>query len=140
MRRSTTARPTIEPRPSGTGWSCLYETNSAEAPESASDSLTGGAGNDTFKYLAVSDSTTAAPDGIQDFTSGSDKIDVSAVYSGTFTWTLFPTGSAGQWWFSADGSTPNLYHLFFDVDGGGADMKIDVLTTGGGIATTDIIG
>jgi Ca2+-binding RTX toxin-like protein len=111
------------------------------------DILYGEAGGDTFRYTLNTDSLVASPDQIQDFTSGTDKIDMSAIDANSsvggdqaFTWTLFPTGSAGQWWFSADGSTPNLYHLFFDINGGGADMKIDVLTTGGGIATTDLIG
>lgn len=44
-----------------------------------SDTLRGGAGADTFVYARVSDSTPQAPDFIQDFTSGSDKIDVAGV-------------------------------------------------------------
>jgi len=111
------------------------------------DILYGYAGADTFRYTLNTDSLVASPDQIKDFVSGTDKIDMSAIDANTgvagdqaFTWTLFPTGSAGQWWFAADGSTPNLYHLFFDFNGGGADMKIDVLTTGSAIATTDIIG
>lgn len=44
-----------------------------------SDTLRGGAGADTFVYARVSDSTLQAPDFIQDFTSGSDKIDVAGV-------------------------------------------------------------
>jgi Ca2+-binding RTX toxin-like protein len=43
------------------------------------DILTGGAGNDTFVYTSASDSTQAAPDFITDFTTGSDKIDLSGV-------------------------------------------------------------
>jgi serralysin len=43
------------------------------------DVLTGGAGNDTFVYTSASDSTQAAPDFITDFTTGSDKIDLSGV-------------------------------------------------------------
>jgi Ca2+-binding RTX toxin-like protein len=45
---------------------------------SGSDSLTGGAGNDVFLYLALSDSTQAAPDVITDFTSG-DKINLAPI-------------------------------------------------------------
>lgn len=108
------------------------------------DVLYGIGGADTFRYTLNTDSLTASPDTIQDFTSGTDKIDMSTIDANTgvagdqaFTWTLFPTGTAGQWWFSADASTPNLYHLFFDFNGGGADMKIDVF---GAPATTDIIG
>ena len=116
------------------------------------DYLTGGAGNDIFYFDNPTDSLVASEgetDQVQDFTSGTDKIDVHAIDANTdvagdqaFTWVLFSTGVAGQWWFSADASTPNLYHLFFNFGGGdpGPDMQIDVLTTGGGIATTDIIG
>jgi Ca2+-binding RTX toxin-like protein len=43
------------------------------------DSLTGGAGADIFTYLSASDSTAAAPDTIQDFETGIDRIDLSAL-------------------------------------------------------------
>ena len=42
------------------------------------DNLTGGAGADTFVYAAVSNSNNAAFDTITDFTSGSDKIQLTA--------------------------------------------------------------
>jgi VCBS repeat-containing protein len=54
------------------------------------DSLSGGAGDDTFAYLAVSDSVAGARDTITDFTSGSDRIDLSALAPVSFT--LTPSG------------------------------------------------
>jgi len=45
----------------------------------AADALFGGAGADTFKYLAPSDSTPQAYDIIQDFATGVDKLDLSAM-------------------------------------------------------------
>ena len=41
--------------------------------------MTGGPGSDTFRYTAASQSTPAAYDTITDFTSGQDKIDLSAL-------------------------------------------------------------
>jgi Ca2+-binding RTX toxin-like protein len=44
------------------------------------DILTGGAGNDVFRYLAQSDSTTGAgADRITDFTIGEDRINFSKI-------------------------------------------------------------
>jgi Ca2+-binding RTX toxin-like protein len=43
------------------------------------DILTGGTGRDTFVYTSATDSTQAAPDFITDFSSGTDKIDLSAI-------------------------------------------------------------
>jgi Ca2+-binding RTX toxin-like protein len=43
------------------------------------DTLTGGSGNDTFVFSALSDTAVSAPDTITDFTSGKDKIDLSAI-------------------------------------------------------------
>ncbi|CAI0776445.1 serralysin family metalloprotease [Serratia proteamaculans] len=42
------------------------------------DTLWGGAGKDTFAFAAASDSKAKAPDTIKDFTTGVDKIDLSA--------------------------------------------------------------
>mgnify|MGYP000911938399 CR=1 FL=1 len=66
------------------------------------DYLSGGAGADTFKFTAVSDSTSAGYDVIADFETGIDKIDVvdlaptaiSLVRSGTATF-LFASTAAG---------------------------------------------
>jgi serralysin len=46
------------------------------------DAIWGGAGADIFRYLAASDSNSAATDTIFDFQSGVDKIDLSALRTG----------------------------------------------------------
>jgi Ca2+-binding RTX toxin-like protein len=125
------------------------------------DALTGGYGNDTlhgglgadtlwggedaadiFKYDGATDSTTSSFDTIQDFFTGVDKIDLSAIDANTtvvgdqaFTYSVFSTGVAGQiWWVPAGGGH---YTVFADVDGGGADFQIDVVTSG--LASGDFV-
>jgi Ca2+-binding RTX toxin-like protein len=76
----------------------------------SADSLTGGRGNDIFRYTAVTDSTPNAYDVINDFTTGSDLIDliavnptdVSIVRSGTATF-LFITTPNGAMTIAANG-------------------------------------
>jgi Ca2+-binding RTX toxin-like protein len=46
---------------------------------SGADTLIGGLGNDTFVFKVLADSSPAAPDTIDDFIHGSDKIDLSAL-------------------------------------------------------------
>ena len=43
------------------------------------DSLTGGLGSDTFAFATAKESSVAHPDRITDFTSGEDRIDLSAI-------------------------------------------------------------
>ncbi len=43
------------------------------------DRLWGGKGNDTFVYGKINESSAAAPDRIEDFVSGQDKVDVSGI-------------------------------------------------------------
>ena len=43
------------------------------------DTLWGGKGNDTFVYGKINESNAAAPDRVQDFVSGQDKVDVSGI-------------------------------------------------------------
>jgi serralysin len=57
------------------------------------DGLTGGAGADVFRYDSTADSTAGASDLVGDFTSGTDKIDLSRIDANTiaagdqaFTW------------------------------------------------------
>lgn len=108
------------------------------------DILYGDAGADTFANTLNTDVLTTAPDTIMDFVSGTDKIkmsmDANLNVSGhqSFSWSFFPNAGAGHWWFGSDASIPNLYHLYFDLNGGGADMQIDVYTTG--LAVGDVIG
>jgi len=55
------------------------------------DSLAGGADGDLFLYQSLTDSTSAAPDTITDFQTGSDRIDVSALAPTSVT--LSPAGA-----------------------------------------------
>jgi Ca2+-binding RTX toxin-like protein len=54
---------------------------------SQSDTLVGGPGADRFIYASASDSTSSANDYIEDFESGIDKIDVSALTPTGVSWT-----------------------------------------------------
>jgi Ca2+-binding RTX toxin-like protein len=89
-----------------------------------SDALFGGAGNDTFKYLAASDSTVAAPDTIFDFTSGTDKIDLTAVHtSSKDVFNILVSGGAS--------------YIFVDLGGDGVnDMLIQATGT---VTISDIL-
>ena len=69
-----------------------------------SDALYGGSGADTFVFSAVSDSTLAAYDAIGDFTSGSDRIDLSAlVAAGQTNIALFRFGGSTFVYFGEAG-------------------------------------
>ncbi|UBX30488.1 M10 family metallopeptidase C-terminal domain-containing protein [Arsenophonus apicola] len=46
---------------------------------SGADQLTGGAGSDTYVYITVNDSSVAAPDKINDFETGIDKINLNSL-------------------------------------------------------------
>lgn len=111
------------------------------------DTLIGGSGRDTFRYWEWSDSTLSAPDVINDFVRGSDKIDFSSID---------PAASASINSFVWDGRVTSnnlpIGHLGFRVTSSGvsligncnvnsdtlADMRIDIkgLTT---ISSSDII-
>ncbi len=98
------------------------------------DALRGGAGADTFVFTRVSDSTLTMNDRIMDFEVGIDKIDLSAVISGSFNFigdALFSGTDTDIRAISKAGKTI----LRIDVDGDGvADMKIYVA---GDIAFTE---
>jgi len=102
------------------------------------DTLTGGAGADVFKFLALSDSPTAASgDHITDFHgvkgmgAQGDKMDLSAIdaNSGTlandaFTWVNKFNGHAGQAYASYNGK-PGTTDVYLDTNGDKvADMVI----------------
>ncbi|MEX5547555.1 M10 family metallopeptidase C-terminal domain-containing protein [Pseudomonas pergaminensis] len=125
---------------SGSDWLTGNHANNRLKGGGASDTLRGGAGADTFVYDRVSDSTPQAPDFIQDFTSGSDRIDVAGVLreagltSLTFADAL--SGRAGDAVLSHDAATGRST-LSVDTKGKG---KADLLITSQGeIKQADVI-
>ncbi|WP_310468252.1 calcium-binding protein [Sphingomonas sp.] len=110
--------------------------------DSGADNLWGGGFSDRFVFVSWQDSTIASFDTIHDFVSGgvpqiSDGIDLSAIdaiynpdvrANEAFTYVAFGTGVAGQIWWVTSSSVPGLYVVYADVDGGGADIRIDVVT------------
>lgn len=89
------------------------------------DSLEGGAGRDVFLYRAASDSTLSASDRIQDFQAGVDKIDLTAVR----------TGSADRYGIAYEGGGSFLY---VDLGGNGTnDMLIQL--KGATLTAADIL-
>lgn len=126
----------------GTGNDTLTgnEGNNRLTGDKGADKLYGGAGADTFVYRCASDSTPQAPDMIQDFQSGSDKIDLTGVlqeaglkslnFSETFS------GKAGEAVLGQDSRT-GRFTLSVDTTGNG---KADLLVASQGhIKQTDII-
>jgi serralysin len=101
------------------------------------DQLWGGAGNDTFVFGASSDSKPGAADKIFDFTSGSDKIDLSGITKGAgLTFVNAFTGHAGDAVLTYAAGT-NLGTLAVDFSGHGvADFLV---TTVGQAAVSDIV-
>ena len=74
------------------------------------DYITSGTGSDTFVYTALSDSAPAHSDIIQDFTSGQDRIDVSAIDADAVT-----AGDQAFHFGSTVGHTGDLVVSAFDV-------------------------
>ena len=101
------------------------------------DQLWGGAGKDTFVFGASSDSKPGAADQILDFTSGSDKIDLTGITKGAgLTFVNSFTGHAGDAVLSYASGT-NLGTLAVDFSGHGvADFLV---TTVGQAAVSDIV-
>jgi Ca2+-binding RTX toxin-like protein len=105
------------------------------------DSLTGGEGADTFRYLSASDSALGAADRILDFTPGTDKIDLSRIDSNShsagdqaFSWigsnafTGSGAASAGELRAFQSGAS---WFVEGDTDGdGNADLLIDLTLMG----------
>lgn len=93
------------------------------------DSLRGGDGADTFVYDKASDSTPQRPDTLEDFTSGSDKIDVSGAMKEAGVRALVFTdrfsGRAGEAVLKHDASSGRS-SLAIDLKGSGsADLLIN---------------
>jgi Ca2+-binding RTX toxin-like protein len=112
------------------------------------DTLTGGGGSDTFQLRSLSDSTTANPDRILDFTSGTDKIDLAildadANAAGDQAFTFIGSGAfqgvAGQ--LRAYDTGLGHWKVEGDVNGDGfADFAIEVvLATAQPLASSDFI-
>lgn len=104
------------------------------------DSLRGGGGADTFVYDKASDSTPTDPDMINDFTSGTDKIDVSGALKEAGVRALVFTdrfsGRAGEAVIKHDPST-GFSSLAIDLKGTG---KPDLLLKSKGeIKPTDVL-
>ncbi|HEX8239873.1 MAG TPA: M10 family metallopeptidase C-terminal domain-containing protein, partial [Allosphingosinicella sp.] len=110
------------------------------------DILTGGGGADSFRYKLVTDSSASATDHILDFTSGTDKIDLSRIDANSglagdqaFSWIGSDafTNVAGQLRAYQSG---NDWFVEGDVNGdGAADLVIQVSVTGGAVSQTDFL-
>ena len=124
----------------GSGEDTLYGGGKA-------DVMSGGTGNDNFVYFvglgAETESAVGAADRITDFQVG-DKIDVSFMdadgnsANGNSTFTFSSSGAttqAGKFWFEThdDGQ-----HVFFNINGGAADMEI-ISTNSHQFTTADFI-
>ncbi|WP_395609723.1 M10 family metallopeptidase C-terminal domain-containing protein [Pseudomonas sp. B22129] len=104
------------------------------------DQLQGGGGPDVFVYNHASDSTPQNPDEIMDFTSGSDKIDVSgalrnahvAALSFVSTW----SGKAGEARLTYD---ENSGTGFVSIDLTGAGKADLLIKTHGRVKPQDIV-
>lgn len=121
---------TIENAVGGSGQDTLTGNEAANRLKggAGADTLRGGGGADTFVYDQASDSTAQAPDMIEDFTSGSDKIDVSGALRASGARNLVFTerfsGRAGEAMLKHDAST-GLSSLAIDLKGAGhADLLI----------------
>ena len=105
-----------------------------------SDTLTGGGGADVFQYRAVTDSAAGAADQILDFTSGTDKIDLSLIdanvgEAGDQAFVLVSgeayTGAAGQLYAAYD-EDGGRWTVEGHVDGDGvADFQLFLPGSGG---------
>ncbi|MCW8916435.1 MAG: FG-GAP-like repeat-containing protein [Magnetovibrio sp.] len=86
------------------------------------DTLTGGNGVDTFKYTAASQSATGSGDSITDFVTTVDKIDVSSLASGSFSFGTISNGSG----FTVQAQQTGTKVELDTNDDGVVDMEIDV--------------
>lgn len=100
------------------------------------DQMRGGTDADTFVFLNRADSTTSARDHVLDFNSAEEDrfdfngMDANATLSGNqdFEFQDGPSSQAGTIWATGSGVD---WTVFVNVDGGGADMAIDVTLAAG---------
>ena len=106
----------------------------------AADILTGGTGSDTFLYRvgfgSTNESAVGAADRITDFQAG-DHIDVSSINgSADFTFSAGgPSTQANTFWIE---NHDDGQHVFFNVNGGAADMEI--IVQGAQVTEDSILG
>jgi serralysin len=117
----------------GDGADILYGAGS-------NDTLTGGLGNDVFRYENASDSTSAVRDSIQDFTLG-DLIDLSLIDANTtagapgdqafnFIGSAAFSNTAGELRFANISAGGPIWVVQGDTDGNGlADFEVRVVIT-----------
>jgi hypothetical protein len=109
--------------------------------------MTGGAGNDAFIYMSITDSIAGSADTITDFVRGEDKInllnvDANAVLTGdqAFTFLTNPAGYEGDWtgmlWATVLDGVTTVY-ASNDADGE-AEMQI-VLSSAHQLTASDFI-
>jgi hypothetical protein len=111
------------------------------------DIMSGGSGADTFLYRVglglENESKVGEADVITVFQVGLDKIDVSFMdanssHSGNdeFTFPDAPSNQAGKFWFVTE---DDGQHVFFNINGGAADIEIIVHTTSGVLSQSDFL-
>jgi Ca2+-binding RTX toxin-like protein len=110
--------------------------------DDGADTLIGGSGADTFLFTSISDSLPGQMDSIQDFQSGVDTIDLSAIDANTNVdgdqafapgTGLYLSPTANALWYQGD-------VIYGDVDGDAvADFAFEIHLTGGFFPAGDII-
>lgn len=99
------------------------------------DAMTGGSGADTFAFLNVADSSVGARDTVLDFNAfDGDMLDFHAIDADTtragnqdFILVDGPSTAAGTMWAVVSG---HHWDVFVNVNGGAADMAVQVEVTG----------
>jgi Ca2+-binding RTX toxin-like protein len=107
------------------------------------DSLNGGLGNDTFKFLSVIDSRGSQYDTIQDFVSGNDKIDLTAIDGATAV--QGSVASAGTVaansisWFVDNTNNQTIVYVNTTGTANHVDMEIHLTGTNINLSGSDIL-